>query len=343
MPLKREEINCKMDSLQIQEVQQPNTNFNESEETRLQKRIETLCQRGYPINILVIGPTGTGKSTLINALMGDAVAEVGHGAASVQNEVKLHEGKYSGIKIRIYDTTGFSDSEGKSDITIVREIAKENKFDLILICLRMDCRADDKVRTMFTIMGEMIRNEMWERVVVVLTFANAFLQLRDIKRLDDADKSEAINNEIEQFKKYVHEFLRSSVKEDIIEKIPFCIAGEEEERQLPTTDDWLDQLWRHCIAHSSDEVRSFLSLLAQYRLLFEAGAISGSSAMGCIVGGLIGGGVGSVIPVAGTITGAAVGAGIGLGIAAAISAAIVAIKRHVKRNRPATNTEQTQQ
>lgn len=320
-----------MDSLQIQEVQQPNTNFNESEETRLQKRIETLCQREYPINILVIGPTGTGKSTLINALMGDAVAEVGHGAASVQNEVKLHEGEYSGIKIRIYDTTGFSDSEGKSDITIVREIAKENKFDLILICLRMDSRADDKVRTMFTIMGEMIRNEMWERVVVVLTFANMFLQLRGIKRLDDARKSEAVNNEIEQFKKYVHEFLRSSVKEDIIEKIPFCIAGEEEERQLPTTDDWLDQLWRHCIARSSDEARSFLGILA--------GAISGSSAVECIVGGLIGGGVGSVIPVAGTITGAAVGAGIGLGIAAAISAAIVAIKRHVKRNRPATNTE----
>ena len=43
--------------------------------------------------------------------------------------------------------------------------------------------------------------------------------------MNDADKSEAVINEIEQFKKYVHEFLRSSVKEDIIEKIPFCIAA----------------------------------------------------------------------------------------------------------------------
>uniref|UniRef100_A0A1X7SYW7 AIG1-type G domain-containing protein n=2 Tax=Amphimedon queenslandica TaxID=400682 RepID=A0A1X7SYW7_AMPQE len=161
------EVNCS-----IKSVEQDNSNFNEEEEKQIQEAILRLSQREEPVNILVIGPTGVGKSTLINALLGNTVAKVGYGAGSVTSEVEVYEGEYRGIKLRVYDTAGFSDTEGKSNVAIVREIAEEKKFDLILICMRMDGRADKGVKDMFTSLGDMMNKEMWERSVIVLTHTN---------------------------------------------------------------------------------------------------------------------------------------------------------------------------
>ena len=228
-----------------QSVEQDNRNFNESEERKIEEAIERLSQREEPINILVIGPTGAGKSTLINALMGDTVAEVSYGATSVQSEVEVHEGEYEGIEIRVYDTTGFSNTRGKIDDSIVKEIAQVNKFDLILICVRMDDRADNKVKDMFTLLGANINKKMWERTVVVLTCTNMFLLDSKVKKLPN--KAKIIESAIKDFKGHVHGFLSNTLRREIIDEIPFCIAGDEDERKLPTTDDWLKQLWNECV------------------------------------------------------------------------------------------------
>ena len=220
----------------------------------------------------MIGPTGAGKSTLINALLGDTVADEGAGAGSVTAEVEVHEGKYEGIKSRVYDTTGFSDTRGKSGDSIVREIASDNKFDLILICVKMNHRADEGVKKMFEILRENLKSKMWERSVIVLTFANMYVQQRSIKK--SPNKAEIVRSAIEDFQGHVHGFLSNTLKKETIDEIPFCIAGEEDERQLPTTDDWLIQLWNECIKQSSEEVSDFLKLIAKYQIkLLEAGAV----------------------------------------------------------------------
>uniref|UniRef100_A0A1X7TGQ6 Uncharacterized protein n=1 Tax=Amphimedon queenslandica TaxID=400682 RepID=A0A1X7TGQ6_AMPQE len=125
----------------------------------------------------------------------------------------------------------------------------------------------------------------------------------------------------------------------MISEIPFCIAGDEDVRRLPTTDDWLKELWNQCIGRSSEDVGEFLNFIAKYRMLIEAGTMSGTTAVGLFVCGAIGGGVGSVIPVAGTITGAAVGAGIGAGLAIIITSIAIAITRKVKKDQPSTDSK----
>ena len=301
-------------------------NLNEEEVKEIQETVQRLSEREEPINILVIGPTGAGKSTLINALLGDAVAEEGAGAKAVQSEVEVHEGEYEGIKLRVYDTTGFNDTRGKSGESIVREIAEAGKFDLILICVRMDSRADGGLKKMFEILRENLRSEMWDRSVIVLTFTNAFLQQRSIKKAPN--KAEIVRSEIEEFQGHVHGYLSNKLKKETIDKIPFCIAGEEDERKLPTTDDWLKELWDQCIRRSSEDAGKFLKLIAKYRIaLVEAGAVGGGTTVGAVVGGAIGGAVGSVVPVTGNIAGAVLGAGIGAGLAAIITGIVVAVKK----------------
>ena len=129
------------DDAGVQLVQEPNVNLEasvggnnytkEKDEPNLsqgmQERVEARRQRGESVNILVIGPTGSGKSTLVNALMGRTVARVGEGTSSVTRQVKKHEGEFEGVKIRVYDTVGFSDTEGRSEDSIVKEIAKKKQ------------------------------------------------------------------------------------------------------------------------------------------------------------------------------------------------------------------------
>uniref|UniRef100_A0A1X7TC70 AIG1-type G domain-containing protein n=1 Tax=Amphimedon queenslandica TaxID=400682 RepID=A0A1X7TC70_AMPQE len=276
----------------------------------------------------MIGPTGAGKSTLINALLGDTVAKVGHGAASVQSEVKVHEGEHEGIQLKVYDTAGFSDTRGKSGNSIVKEIAEAKKFDLILICIRMDSRADEKVKDMFRVLAANIKKEMWDRSVIVLTFANAFLQLKDIKK--ELNKEDILRKEIEYFKGHIQGFFSST------DEIPFCIAGDDDELKLPTTQDWIKDLWDQCVRRSSEDARSFLQSLAKFRImLISAGPIYGGIAAGAVVGGAIGGAAGTVLPVTGNIIGAAAGAVIGAGIGATISGVVV-MKRKKKGQPPDT-------
>ena len=206
---------------------------------------EALRRRsGRPVSILVIGQTGSGKSTLINALMGCHVARVQCGAMSTTRRIVMHEGEFRGVRIRICDTAGFNAGFMRlSTSSIMNEItAHVAKVDLILICVRMDSRADDGVHRMFTDLSNIMSAEAWERTVVVLTFANFFFQQISISHLS---QGEALRHEVYTYKDFI--FTRVAVRREIMDGLPFCIAGTMNERTLPDVDDWLLNLWTTCL------------------------------------------------------------------------------------------------
>ena len=305
----------------------------ESFPQEIKEKIREMRIKEEPINILVIGPTGSGKSTIVNALMGKVMANVEQGAESVQSEIMEYEGEVMEVKIKIYDTVGFGDTRGKSGKHIVREIAQKNKFDLILICLKFDSRFYGDVKDMFTTLKKEISKEMWERSVIVLTFTNLFLQLGNIKQLKDEGKEESIRRKIDTFKEKISDFLSGQVTEETICNIPFCIAGEEDEKELPTTEDWLKALWESCISRCSERSRPLLKFYSKQRLLGITGNITLPTVTGAIAGGIIGAGVGVVGHVPGMVGGAALGAGVGAAIMGGVSGAIVGKDTQKKKNK----------
>ena len=176
---------------------------------------------------------------------------------------------------------------------------------------------------MFNMLAKEMTKEMWMRSAVILTFTNTFLELDTVQ---DSKENEAdlICTEIAEFKVYIHKFLSHHVNDKVISEIPFCLAGTKRKRKLPTTNDWLHDLWDACIMRCSDDMRPFLKDFANFRLYLESGLNTTGvcTGIGAGIGTVVSAGFGSIVPIAGTVIGAGVGAGIGAGVGFSMSGAM---------------------
>ncbi|MGV8155004.1 MAG: GTPase [Alkaliphilus sp.] len=75
-------------------------NFDFDNEYEKMKRETSKCKP----NILVCGATGVGKSSVINFLFGEEVANVGEGKAVTRG---IHEYKSDGVDVVLYDSEGY--------------------------------------------------------------------------------------------------------------------------------------------------------------------------------------------------------------------------------------------
>ena len=68
------------------------------------------------IEILVTGRTGVGKSTLVNGLVGEEVAEVGRQLHATTMDVQGYELKtQEGIEVIVWDSPGLQDGSGNEE------------------------------------------------------------------------------------------------------------------------------------------------------------------------------------------------------------------------------------
>lgn len=96
-----------------------NENLNLAEE--IMKKIQEVSDKMIPVNIMIIGKTGIGKSTLINSVFRDRLVDTGIGEPVTQHLRKISK---KGIPLTIYDTKGLELTE-KSQNSIKEEIINE--------------------------------------------------------------------------------------------------------------------------------------------------------------------------------------------------------------------------
>ena len=129
-------------------------------------------------NVLVIGNSGVGKSTLINAVLGEAVAETSCGAEGTTKELKIYEN--SELSFRLIDTAGFEPSWLKEfqAIQAVKKWSKESatgkkndkRINAIWFCV------DGTSRKLFgkTISNLSAATRMWESVPVIVVITKSY-------------------------------------------------------------------------------------------------------------------------------------------------------------------------
>lgn len=129
-------------------------------------------------NVLVIGNSGVGKSTLINAVLGEEVAETSWGTTGTTKELKIYENEE--VPFRIIDTVGFEPSFFKEmkAINAVKKWSKDaakngeddKKINTIWFCV------DGTSRKLFakTIKDLSSATKMWESVPIIVVITKSY-------------------------------------------------------------------------------------------------------------------------------------------------------------------------
>lgn len=156
--------------------------YNEYKFNQLEDKVRNMG--ASPLDILVVGVTGAGKSTTMNALFGDNVAKVGGGVDPETMKLKaLRLNKY----FRIWDSPGLGDGKvrdaehSKLITTLLNEKYELNnqKYGLIDIVLVVIEGANRDMGTTYRLLNEIIvPNFQSERIIIATNQADLAMKGR---------------------------------------------------------------------------------------------------------------------------------------------------------------------
>lgn len=142
------------------------------------KKIEKELNNMDKANILIVGKTGAGKSTLINSVFREEMAETGTGRPVTQHLKKISK---EGIPVNLYDTKGLElNEEVQAEIKseIIKEIERCNE-----LCIKNDDKSELIHACWYCIDGSVRRcedtdiewiNDIAQKVPVVVVITKGF-------------------------------------------------------------------------------------------------------------------------------------------------------------------------
>ncbi len=207
------------------------------------------------ISILITGKTGTGKSTLLNGLLGKEVAKEGYDPNKIgTTEVISYNEVIRNINVKIWDSPGLQDDTNNE--TYLQKMKEQcSKRDLSLYCISAegvrflpgnnnpDVVAMKKLTRAFG-------HQFWTNTIIVLTFSNNLIHKQDVRKLKtEKERIEAIQKKLRDLEQQIKKILTEDVKLDrpFVDTIPFIAAGHYSEPHLPGQKYWLSNLWFRCI------------------------------------------------------------------------------------------------
>ena len=204
------------------------------------------------VNILVSGKVGTGKSTLINSVLGTSVAAERHSVRQNPKRTRMarHQNLIGGIQVIMWDSPGLCQQADKAKT--VEDIRRNCKnIDLCLFCVDM-CTLRFNIPEYSEAMkelSEILGRDIWKHTLFVLTKANEYLiMIEDDHRNNPEGKKQKFEHQVGLWKRKLQSSLESQLKQKV--KNVVVPVGDHHNQQLFPNDDsrWLNELWVQTIS-----------------------------------------------------------------------------------------------
>ena len=271
------------------------------------KKLKSWHENSKSMNILITGKTGTGKSALINSIVGLEVSKEGNTLKPETKRIEYAIKQVGDVELLVWDSPGLQDGVRKEDQTTaeagyIHDIAQTcSEFDLLVYTVRMsqsrilkggpDCKAM-QILSQPTVLGP----NMWHNTIIVLTFANISeaLILENLEDLDPtpitagSDNTSPSHIAVETQKQFKEEYqLAVSAIQNILmegvglskalaDSIPIIPAGFKTSATLPQYDFdtangeryyWLSELWLKALSVTKLNAKPAMIKLNEHRMV----------------------------------------------------------------------------
>lgn len=192
-------------------------------------------------SFMLIGRTGVGKSSTINSLMGEKVAEVGDSEPTTF-QVSPYRLRKGGVDFIIWDTPGLCDAlDNANDQQYMEQIcARVEEVDCLWFVSRLDeTRLSLDEQYALLLITNTLGADIWERSLIVFTHAcNWSVEQRFEEAL--RERTAVVKEYIEKITKNKQNSLTSIAVDNAFEK-------------LPNNEPWLPELFTKVIEQASNK------------------------------------------------------------------------------------------
>ena len=258
------------------------------------------------VNIVVTGVTGSGKSTIINALCGavpkeSRSTEVAADGAATETELPAKEGSTlhcetdkvtsyvaqstsctedgvcgPGRKliVRVWDSPGLEDGTNKGRVYVneLKATCGDN-IDMLLYCIdvsKAKSIVDEMVRGL-RVVTDILGSDVWRHSMIVLTFANILEENIQEEVSVEPESGQDVRHifitRINHWQQKVRlALVEAGVPQEIAKSVPIEPAGIYTEPHLPDRIHWLGYLWLLFITYARDEAKLAILINNQHRI-----------------------------------------------------------------------------
>lgn len=214
----------------------------------------------------MIGRTGSGKSTLINNILGRQIAKVGHRPYPETTTVSVYKEEISGVDVTACDTPGLRDSTGHEEDYMNSIKASCSNPDLVIFCHSMDnIRWHNDDEEAIETVTEYLGSEIWKHSLLVLTFADKMIDTAT--KLPEDEQKRLFKERISDLEGLFHKsLLKNGISNQYNSGGAVSAKGRKD---LPGISSWLTELVVACLHNTKDSGKEGFRQIILHRLRFR--------------------------------------------------------------------------